>query len=922
MPPLPKKRGRPPKNAVSTPTSTPAPASASPLQSRKSSRPRRSVVPEKETIGERAEQASEWGDSEVESEATDVDDNDTYIVDAIKYAIYKDSRKTGGWLGWHYGVMWKNYLKYRSDTEEPLSSFQLDSGETPIVKSFWKAVGKPMHGQKEPPGKLKDMYETPDSLLVKWFAESSKGRTIQAYRRRHALEVKWIKRSQAQQLKHPLVMKKQDSDYYLYLKRKWDDRVRKKRDREKRKKRELEEEEAGQEEDDQREEEEEVETGQEEKAETGQEEKVETGQDGWQAGQVDQVQKVDSDVEMEEGDHRVEHEDESGEEAGPSTSTRELSTAALPHPSSSSQAQPHAVALGSSVSASESRGASEERAESRESKGKGRAKSAESNQPRRKPGPKKRKATLNPSSSPTSNPSPRKKPRSLLPTAPHLSPPPSTASAYRSTKRKKLIKSASRVPTSSPDSEDDTPQVQTFGMLQPGIFDSSRAGTGLSNSTATAAPIPSAATAATPPPSLLPRPSQVPLPQKTSGSSLPTTAPTSRQPSSTKPPQTPPPQDTHSQAQSPQQNGHAPRPPPIVTKVASLPFSQSHSQTPAPTPPSTQSTAVPSAHTVAAGTQLPTPTTAAGTGLPGALPVPSGPPISKRRTWTTGPAPAAGTLNPAMVPPSQLSSGMSPTVASSGSGGTAVPSTSVAQPPTMGPGPVSASVGQEQSRAPPKSSSFVPRGESANSKWNSDLSIDSQPGYHPQAAQQPLPPTTNPPASHLQSPSTLSSFGQSGSPVDLTHSPKRMATDLPGSASPAGSSGTQSHSLPKPSLVDRPKFVATKRIKMMDVSIDQEEAERLRKKGVPIQEGVVISDQLPAAAPHPPQVSNLTKAQMKKRAEGLVYNATRTSLGKDDVLFNTGRGNRRTSGGSQGRASTERGGSAGTVEGDSMSPTR
>ncbi|GFZ47355.1 hypothetical protein JCM24511_05098 [Saitozyma sp. JCM 24511] len=54
-------------------------------------------------------------ESEVESDVTAEDPNfeAEYEVDAIKYAVYKDSTRvrTDGWKGW-----WKGYLKSMSDT--------------------------------------------------------------------------------------------------------------------------------------------------------------------------------------------------------------------------------------------------------------------------------------------------------------------------------------------------------------------------------------------------------------------------------------------------------------------------------------------------------------------------------------------------------------------------------------------------------------------------------------------------------------------------------------------------------------------------------------------------------------------------------------------------------------------------------------
>lgn len=108
--------------------------------------------------------------SEFESPVEDEEDNDQiFYIDAIMYAHFRDtrSRKDGlGWYGWHYGVMWKGYLKSLSDTEEPLSSFETELNVAPLVTSFWQAVDKPIpKGKLEPPGRKGDYYEiAPDQM--------------------------------------------------------------------------------------------------------------------------------------------------------------------------------------------------------------------------------------------------------------------------------------------------------------------------------------------------------------------------------------------------------------------------------------------------------------------------------------------------------------------------------------------------------------------------------------------------------------------------------------------------------------------------------------------------------------------------------------------------------------------------------------
>ncbi|RXK38168.1 hypothetical protein M231_04542 [Tremella mesenterica] len=170
-------------------------------------------------VGEVTEESDlEGSDSEPESDATEVDESlAEFDVDAIKYAQYRDTRRTRvrGDVQWYYGVMWKGYLKTMSDTEEPLSGFGVEpDGRIPLVEEFWAAVGRKIPpGRKEPPGKLKkgstvgELVEAPKWILKKWLHDAHPRRDYNVYKRRRLKELEGL----------PIT--KADSDYYARKKR-------------------------------------------------------------------------------------------------------------------------------------------------------------------------------------------------------------------------------------------------------------------------------------------------------------------------------------------------------------------------------------------------------------------------------------------------------------------------------------------------------------------------------------------------------------------------------------------------------------------------------------------------------------------------------------------------------------------------------
>ncbi|WWD21222.1 hypothetical protein CI109_105706 [Kwoniella shandongensis] len=183
-------------------------------------------------VREKDDSSDEDDDSDLESSPTDEDPDleISYEVDAIKWAKYRDSRRDrqDGYIGWHYGVMWKGYLKTSSETEEPLSAFEVEEGGTPLIDEFWKAVGKPLRkGQKEPKGVLGEVVETPKATMKNWLKQCRPRRDYATFVRRRAKELEREKRERQGLRYDDLLITKVDSDYYWNRKRKRDIRKRK-----------------------------------------------------------------------------------------------------------------------------------------------------------------------------------------------------------------------------------------------------------------------------------------------------------------------------------------------------------------------------------------------------------------------------------------------------------------------------------------------------------------------------------------------------------------------------------------------------------------------------------------------------------------------------------------------------------------------
>ncbi|OCF39558.1 hypothetical protein I317_06620 [Kwoniella heveanensis CBS 569] len=177
-----------------------------------------------------------YDSSDAESAPTeeDPDVDPEYEVDAIKWANYRDSRfdRQNGAKGWHYGVMWRGYLKTGSETEERLVSFLDSEGKAPMVKEFWEAVAKTNPSKKpgprklEPKGYIGEKIEVPKDLLKKWFKDIKKTRhkrDVATYFRRRQKEIELERRIALGQPTDDLRITKSDSDYY------WNKKFRKER---------------------------------------------------------------------------------------------------------------------------------------------------------------------------------------------------------------------------------------------------------------------------------------------------------------------------------------------------------------------------------------------------------------------------------------------------------------------------------------------------------------------------------------------------------------------------------------------------------------------------------------------------------------------------------------------------------------------
>ncbi|WVQ93080.1 hypothetical protein IAU59_000144 [Kwoniella sp. CBS 9459] len=177
-----------------------------------------------------------YASSDAESAPTDEDPNTDpeYEVDAIKWAHYRDSRfdRLEGAKGWHYGVMWRGYLKTASETEERLDQFLDEQGKAPMVREFWEAVAKTNPSKKpgprklEPKGYIGERIEVPKDLLKKWFRDIKKirhKRDVATYFRRREKELELERRTALGKSTDDLTITKSDSDYY------WNKKYRKER---------------------------------------------------------------------------------------------------------------------------------------------------------------------------------------------------------------------------------------------------------------------------------------------------------------------------------------------------------------------------------------------------------------------------------------------------------------------------------------------------------------------------------------------------------------------------------------------------------------------------------------------------------------------------------------------------------------------
>ncbi|WVQ73629.1 hypothetical protein IAR50_003209 [Cryptococcus sp. DSM 104548] len=164
-----------------------------------------------------------------ESPAEDDEDPDQeYNVDAIMYAysIREDKKRKGrksqavkdeeAKPQWHYGVMWKGYLKTLSDMPQPVDSFE--GPDPPVIKRFWAGMGMtPSDGSLEPLDKAGDRYDLPPRAMKQWLDEEPT-RSWKLYKKRAQLERIHEQRVDRGQVTGPFRCPKRYSDHYHWLK--------------------------------------------------------------------------------------------------------------------------------------------------------------------------------------------------------------------------------------------------------------------------------------------------------------------------------------------------------------------------------------------------------------------------------------------------------------------------------------------------------------------------------------------------------------------------------------------------------------------------------------------------------------------------------------------------------------------------------
>ncbi|ODO09512.1 hypothetical protein I350_03115 [Cryptococcus amylolentus CBS 6273] len=191
----------------------------------------------------RHEQSSDSSDSDISSvedgdayESPDNEEEDPdqeYNVDAIPYAysFREPEKKSRGRKSkaqvireeaakakpqWHYGVIWKGYLKALSDSPQPVDSFE--GPRPPVIVRFWEGMGMtPSDGSLEPLDKVGDRYFLPSHAMKQWLSEEPT-RSWKLFKKRQELQRAHVERVSRGQATGMFRCPKRYSDHYHWLK--------------------------------------------------------------------------------------------------------------------------------------------------------------------------------------------------------------------------------------------------------------------------------------------------------------------------------------------------------------------------------------------------------------------------------------------------------------------------------------------------------------------------------------------------------------------------------------------------------------------------------------------------------------------------------------------------------------------------------
>ncbi|TYJ54864.1 hypothetical protein B9479_004456 [Cryptococcus floricola] len=191
----------------------------------------------------RHEQSSDSSDSDISSvedgdayESPDDEEEDPdqeYNVDAIPYAysFREPEKKSRGRKSqarvmreeaakakpqWHYGVIWKGYLKALSDSPQPVDSFE--GPKPPVIVRFWAGMGMtPSDGSLEPLDKIGDMYSLPSHAMKQWLNEEPT-RSWKLFKKRQELQRAHVERVRRGEATGMFRCPKRYSDHYHWLK--------------------------------------------------------------------------------------------------------------------------------------------------------------------------------------------------------------------------------------------------------------------------------------------------------------------------------------------------------------------------------------------------------------------------------------------------------------------------------------------------------------------------------------------------------------------------------------------------------------------------------------------------------------------------------------------------------------------------------